>query len=151
MSPCRVPSCRSPIHVFAYSCAPPPTAAPALIHLQSLAAVASEELTCQVQKRLSVKERAIKSLLSLCSCQSPFWCFIGVNKILWFPFMHSLPQGTMPPLTRCSSAANTAEKGQRNPLLHPRRLLPPSGPGPSPPPQPMSRRRGRPPDLRMMR
>ena len=47
----------------------------------------------------------------------------------------------MLPLTRCSSAANTAEKGQRNPQLHPRRLLPPSGPGPSPPPQPIVRTR----------
>ena len=87
MSPCRVPSCRSPGHVFAYSCAPPPAAVPAPVHLQSLAAIASEELTRQVQKRLSIKERTIKSLLSLCSCQSPLWCFIGVKFFLFFwPF-----------------------------------------------------------------
>ena len=55
--------------------------------------------------------------------------------------MQSPPPGAMPPLTRFISAANTAEKGQRNPQLHPRRLLPPSGPGPSPPPQPIVRTR----------
>ena len=32
LSPCRGPSCRSPVHVFACSCAPPPTAVPAPIH-----------------------------------------------------------------------------------------------------------------------
>ena len=58
LSPCRVPSCRSPVHVFAYSCAPPPTAVPAPIHLLSLAAIASEELIRQVQKRLSIKEKS---------------------------------------------------------------------------------------------
>ena len=33
LSPCLVPSCRSPVHVFAYSCALPPTAVPAPILL----------------------------------------------------------------------------------------------------------------------
>ena len=56
LSPCRVPSCRSPVHVFAYSCASPPTAVPAPIHLQSLAAIASVERIRQVQKRLSIKK-----------------------------------------------------------------------------------------------
>ena len=59
MSPCRVPSCRSPVHVFTYSCAPPPRAVPAPIHLRSLAAIVGEELAHKVQKQLSIKERAI--------------------------------------------------------------------------------------------
>ena len=58
LSPCLVPSCRSPVHVFAYSCAPPPTAVPAPVHLQSLAAIASEERIRQVQKRLIIKEKS---------------------------------------------------------------------------------------------
>lgn len=33
LSPCLVPSCRSPVHVFAYSCALPPTAVPTPILL----------------------------------------------------------------------------------------------------------------------
>ena len=53
-----MPSCRFPVHVFAYSCAPPPTAVPAPIHLQSLATIASEERIRQVQKRLSIKEKS---------------------------------------------------------------------------------------------
>ena len=109
VSPCRVPSCRSPVHVFAFSYAPPPTAVSAPIHLQSLAAIASEKRIRQVQKRLSIKERAIKSLLSLCSCQSPLWCFIGVKYFLWLPRKNRLSPGTIPPLTSRTSAANTAE------------------------------------------
>ena len=79
MSPCRVPSCRSPVYVFAYSCAPPPTSVPAPIHLRILAAIASEELARQVQKQLSIKERAIITSLSHCSGQSSLWWFIGVK------------------------------------------------------------------------
>ena len=47
LSPSRVLSCRSPVHVFAYSSAPPPIAVRAPIHLRSLTAIASEELALQ--------------------------------------------------------------------------------------------------------
>ena len=84
LSPCRVPSCRSPVNVIAYSCPPPPTAVPAPVHLRSLAAIASEELARQVQKQLSIKERVIITLLSHCSCQSLLWWFIAVK--IFFDF-----------------------------------------------------------------
>ena len=57
LSPCLVPSCRSPVHVFAYSCALPPTAVRAPID-SKVWPIASEERTRQVQKRSSIKEKS---------------------------------------------------------------------------------------------
>ena len=57
LSPCLVPSCRSPVHVFAYSCALPPTAVQLRFIPKSGCHFASEERIRQVQKRSSIKEK----------------------------------------------------------------------------------------------
>ena len=70
LPPCLVPLCRSPVHVFTYSCAPPPTAVPAPIHLHSLAA--SDRRWARLPRSItaiSFERRANIALLSLCSCQ----------------------------------------------------------------------------------
>ena len=82
LSPCLVPSCRTPVHVFAYSCAPPPTAVRAPIDSKVWLPSRARSAPVKYKSDQALKRRVIKSLISLCSYQSPLWCFIGVKYFL---------------------------------------------------------------------
>ena len=77
--------------------------------LQSTYPRTAVHLRLQLHQPRFIKERALITLISHCSCQSSLWRLIGV-KCFWLPLKHSLPPGKMPPPTRRTTAAATAEK-----------------------------------------